>query len=110
MLPLTSAPNAFAARILAARLGAEGIVWQLRGNVDGPYPLGSVEVLVDGADLPNARLLLLADEIDAVDDHANDGADPTDPIDWRTPLALWAVLLGLIALSVANLARLLLLV
>jgi hypothetical protein len=46
MVPLTTAATPFAARVLAAHLGAEGIVWELRGSVDGPYPLGPVEVLV----------------------------------------------------------------
>ena len=55
MVPLTTAANPFAARVLAAHLGAEGIVWELRGNVDGPYPLGPVEVLVSEDDLAVAR-------------------------------------------------------
>ena len=55
MVPLTTAASPFAARVLAAHLGAEGIVWELRGNVDGPYPLGPVEVLVAEGDLAVAR-------------------------------------------------------
>jgi len=55
MVPLTTAANPFAARVLAAHLGAEGIVWELRGNVDGPYPVGPVEVLVAADDLAVAR-------------------------------------------------------
>jgi hypothetical protein len=51
-----------AARILAAHLGAEGIVWQLRGEVDGPYPVGPVEVLVPADDLEVARALVAAAE------------------------------------------------
>ncbi len=51
MVSLTTVANPVAARILAAHLGAEGIVWELRGNVDGPYPLGPVEVLVAADDL-----------------------------------------------------------
>jgi len=55
MVPLTTAASPFAARVLAAHLGAEGIVWELRGSVDGPYPLGPVEVLVAEGDLAVAR-------------------------------------------------------
>ena len=55
MVPLTTAGNAFEARVLAAHLGAEGIVWELRGNVEGPYPIGPVVVLVAEADLAVAR-------------------------------------------------------
>ncbi|HZA75619.1 MAG TPA: DUF2007 domain-containing protein [Acidimicrobiales bacterium] len=62
MVPLTTAANPMAARILAAHLGAEGIVWQLRGDVDGPYPVGPVEVLVPAADLEVARIIVGLDE------------------------------------------------
>jgi hypothetical protein len=62
MVPLTTAPNAMAARILAAHLGSEGIVWQLRGDVDGPYPVGPVEILVPEDDLALARVIVGVDE------------------------------------------------
>jgi Putative prokaryotic signal transducing protein len=55
MVTLTTAASPFAARVLAAHLGAEGIVWELRGSVDGPYPVGPVEVLVAEGDLAMAR-------------------------------------------------------
>lgn len=71
MVPLTTAANPLAARILAAHLGAEGIVWQLRGNVDGPYPVGPVEVLVPADDLEVARAVVASADTDAgtVGDH-----------------------------------------
>jgi hypothetical protein len=63
MVLLTIAANPLAARILAAHLGAEGIVWQLRGNVDGPYPVGPVEILVSAEDLEEARVVVgIADD------------------------------------------------
>ena len=62
MVLLTTAANPLAARILAAHLGAEGIVWQLRGNVDGPYPVGPVEILVSADDLEEARLVVGVDD------------------------------------------------
>jgi hypothetical protein len=72
MVSLTTVANPVAARILAAHLGSEGIVWELRGNVDGPYPLGPVEVLVAADDLAVARQLVVEQEI-AADDGPDDG-------------------------------------
>jgi Putative prokaryotic signal transducing protein len=71
MVSLTTVANPVAARILAAHLGAEGIVWELRGNVDGPYPLGPVEVLVAADDLDMARQVVVEQEI-AEDEAADD--------------------------------------
>jgi hypothetical protein len=69
--------NAFHARVIAARLGSDGIVTQLRGGVDSPYPMGDVEVLVSEADLDEAAALLLAAEVESVfDDDEDDGHVP----------------------------------
>ena len=68
MVPLASG-NQFEAQVLAARLGAEGFVWQMRGACS-VYPFGTVDVLVDADDLERARELLLVDEIEAVFDPA----------------------------------------
>ncbi|MFN0088763.1 MAG: hypothetical protein ACKVWR_00615 [Acidimicrobiales bacterium] len=57
--------SCFEAKVLAARLGAEGIVWQLRGNVDSVYPLGGVDVLVAAGDADRAQEMLLVDEVEA---------------------------------------------
>ena len=48
--------NSFHARVIAARLGADGIVTQLRGSVDGPYPIGDVSVWVTEEDAESARV------------------------------------------------------
>jgi hypothetical protein len=64
MVPVLTAGSSFEAKIVAARLGSEGIMWQLRGNVDGPYPGGMVEVLVARDDYDLARELLLVDEVE----------------------------------------------
>ena len=53
----------FEARVMAARLGAEGIVWALRGGLDGPYPFGEVEILVESSSWELASELLLADAV-----------------------------------------------
>lgn len=58
MVRLTTCADGFEARLLAARLGADGVVWSLRGGHDGPIPIGTVDVLVDADDLQLARNLL----------------------------------------------------
>jgi hypothetical protein len=58
MVPVTIAANAVEARILAARLGAAGMLWDLRDNVGAPYQVGPVEVLVEEDKLEAARELL----------------------------------------------------
>jgi hypothetical protein len=67
MVHLVNAQGTFHARVIAARLGAEGIVTELRGAVDTPWPvMGEVQVLVDRDDLDTASALLLADQVEAV--------------------------------------------
>ena len=105
MALLTTAPGPFAARVLAARLGSEGILWELRGNLDGPYPIGAVQVLVRAADLRDARELLLADEIDAIGT-GDDDDEPTDEVR-AAPPALWFVLLAILAVPVLSFGRIL---
>ncbi len=56
MVPMASLPP-FQARVLAARLGAEGILWQLRGE-SSVYPFAMVDVLVEVDEVERARELL----------------------------------------------------
>ena len=73
MVHLVSVDTPFEARVLAARLGAEGIVWEVRGASD-VYPVGQAHVYVDDVDLDAARELLLSDAVEAVfDDGPEDG-------------------------------------
>jgi len=65
LVPVVRVSNGFHARVIAARLGSEGIVTQLRGGHDSPYPMGEVEVLVDEAELDEAVILLLADDVES---------------------------------------------
>ena len=65
MVHVRTVPTAFHARVIAARLGAEGIPTDLRGNVGGPYPFGEVSVWVGEADVEEASELLLADEVES---------------------------------------------
>ena len=69
MVPLTTVGSSFEARVLMARLGADGILTQSRGGGDGTYPLpGPVQVLVIVDQADEARELLMADQIEAVFD------------------------------------------
>ncbi len=69
MVRLLSVGHGFHARVIAARLGSDGILTELRGAIDGPYPgMGEVLVYVSEDDLPVARELLLADEVESVFD------------------------------------------
>lgn len=68
MVRLATVAHPFHARVIAARVGCEGIVTELRGSVDGPYPMGDVHVYVPELDLPVAQELLLADEVESAFD------------------------------------------
>ena len=94
MVPVLRVGDVFHARVVAARLGSEGIVTQLRGGIDNPYPTGDVEVLVSEEDLPAARELLLADEVES----SFEDEPPSVPLGRRR--LVWAVVLALIVLLV----------
>ena len=69
MAPLTSVSGSFPARVVEARLRSEGIDVELRGAIDGPYVLtmgemARVDVYVPADQLDDAKLVLLADEVD----------------------------------------------
>jgi len=69
MVPLVVTSSAFEAQVLCARLGADGILTQMRGAAQGPCPLpGLVTVLVKADQAENARQLLLVDQVEAVFD------------------------------------------
>ncbi len=73
MVHLVSVHDAFHARVISARLGSDGILTQLRGAVDGPYPtMGEVRIYVRDGDLEVARQLLLADEVESAFEEAAD--------------------------------------
>ena len=68
LVHLRTVNNSFHARVIAARLGADGIPTQLKGSLDGPYPFGTVSVWVAPEDVESAAELLLADEVEAAFD------------------------------------------
>jgi len=78
MVHLRTVPDAWHAKVLAARLGCEGIVTQLRGNVSGPYPFGAVSVLVEEDQAELAADLLLADEVESAFSGAGQSGRPFD--------------------------------
>jgi hypothetical protein len=106
MVRLTTVASAFEAKVLAARLGSEGVVCELRGGVDGPYPFGLVHVYVEEPMLDEARFLLVdveplpVDEADELLARALPMRNPATSLWW-----LVAVLLALLALAGASMAR-----
>jgi len=99
MVRLATVASSFHARVIAARLGVEGMTIELRGNVDGIYPIGDVHVFVDADDLPAAQELLLVDEVESVFDLADDAADPA------TPHELWIILGALVVMAAVLFVR-----
>jgi hypothetical protein len=78
---LTTVHGTFSAHVLAARLHSEGIDVELRGAIDSPYGLtvgdmARVDLYVPEDQMDDARLVLLASEIDDAMDlpepHARD--------------------------------------
>ncbi|HEX2193003.1 MAG TPA: hypothetical protein VHH09_07390 [Acidimicrobiales bacterium] len=93
MVRLVTVNSTFHARVIAARVGAEGIVTELRGNLDGPYPMGDVHVYVPEDELPIASELLMADEVESAFDENEDLAEGGPPVE------LWLVLGSILALA-----------
>jgi hypothetical protein len=99
MVRLATVGTSFHARVIAARLGSEGIVTDLRGNVDGLYPVGDVHVYVDQEDLAEAREILMVDDIESAFD------EPDELADAGAPPALWLVLGAILGIAVMLFAR-----
>ncbi len=95
LVPLVTMNDVFGARVLVARLGADGILCQLRGGMDGPYPLGPVVVLVEADRLDEAAVLL---------EHTDDSGPPAREVP-STPVPSWAVLALPIAIGAVLLVR-----
>jgi hypothetical protein len=96
MVRLATVRSTFHARVIAARLGAEGIVVQLRGNVDGVYPVGDTHVFVEADAVDTAREVLLVDEVESAFDGPLD--EPVrPPLRWPR----WVALAAIAAIAVA---------
>jgi hypothetical protein len=99
MVRLTTCGDGFEARVLAARLGSEGIVWSLRGAHDGPLALGTVDVLVDADDLALARDLLAVDGLELAPLDAEPEPETTSRDLWFAALIFLFVILFAVARS-----------
>src|ERR687893_482557 len=93
MVRLVTVSSTFHARVIAARVGAEGIVTELRGNLDGPYPMGDVHIYVPEDELPIASELLMADEVESAFDESEDLTEGAPPVE------LWLFLGSILALA-----------
>jgi hypothetical protein len=112
MTRLTSVYGSFRARVMAARLEDEGFDVELRGALDSPYALtigdfARVDVYVPDDQVEDACIVLLATEVDEVDDVLDDdrpppGYGPRHRARW---IAAFAILLILIAGPVATVVR-----
>jgi hypothetical protein len=98
----------FEAKVVTARLGADGILWELRGIVDSMYPLGGIDVLVPLDELEAARNCLVGLEAGA-DNAPTDPDRAPEPVTGATrpvadPGRRWWVTAALIAGAVAFVA------
>jgi hypothetical protein len=101
MVRLVTVGSTFHARVIAARLGAEGVLCDLRGNVDGPYPMGDVPVYVPEDEVDAASELLLADEVES----AFDGGSGAGVGDGGRVWELWVVIAAIVLAASLSLAR-----
>jgi hypothetical protein len=99
MVRLTTVGTSFHARVIAARLGTEGIVTDLRGNVDGFYPVGDIHVYVDREDLAEAQEILMVDDVESAFD------EPDELRDLGAPKELWLVLGAILAIAAVVFSR-----
>jgi hypothetical protein len=92
MTRLTSVYGSFRARVVAARLQDEGFDVELRGSIDNPYALtvgemARVDLYVPNDQVDDASLVLLATEVDEVDDVFDDDRPPEGAA--RRPMTRW---------------------
>jgi putative signal transducing protein len=99
---LTTVHGTFSAHVLAARLHSEGIDVELRGAVDSPYGLtvgdmARVDLYVPEDQVDDARLVLLASEID----DAMDLPDEREPDRRAVPAWVWVMAVIVLVVAVA---------
>ncbi len=102
MVPLMTASSSFEAKVIAARLGSEGILFEVRGSLDSVYPLGNVTILVPADELDTAREVLMVDDVeDAFADMDFPQHDEAAIRSWTSgPVWRLAAVAGLVALVV----------
>jgi hypothetical protein len=104
MQPLTWVSGSFSAHLLAARLRSEGIDVELRGAVNASYGLtmgamARIDLYVPEDQLDDARLVMLASEVDAAMAAPQEWAGADQPPTRRWPL--WVALGLLLMVGVA---------
>jgi putative signal transducing protein len=101
---LTTVHGTFSAHVLAARLHSEGIDVELRGAVGSPYGLtvgdmARVDLYVPEDQVDDARLVLLAAEIDEAMDLP--GEDDDTPPRRAVPSWVWVAAVIVLVVAVA---------
>ena len=109
MVHVATASGPFHARVIAARLGAAGILCEVRGGLDGPYPLaGPVDVLAPDGEAEEARALLAADAAEAalarqVDSAFGDEGEATGALPAHAvPPGAYVMLFCLLAITIVG--------
>jgi len=111
MSRLTSLQGTFRAHVVAARLLDEGFDVELRGALGGPYgltvgDLAQIDVYVPGDQIEEASIVLLATEVDEVDEQFdNDRPPPVSRIHPSGRIIAALILFVLIAGPVAQILR-----
>jgi hypothetical protein len=112
LAPVAQDLTDFEAKVVTARLGADGIIWQLRGVMDGMYPLGGIDVLVPVDELEEARASLRGEAGIRTDAHVQAPAAEAglDEPDWAPPPAgrgrrRWVTLVVVAGLAVFSATR-----
>ena len=103
MTRLTSVYGLFRARVMAARLEADGFDVELRGAVNSPYALTVGEMA--RVDLYEASLALLVTEVDEADEILDDDRPPIRDRAVPRTWAIAAVMFVLIAAPIALVLR-----
>ena len=102
MVHLATLNSSFEAQVVAARLGAEGVVWQLQGPIGGPLPLSEVSVLVDEGDLVRAREILLVADLGRSGDQFDLDPVADRPVVRRRRGVALAMVAGVVVLAVTR--------
>lgn len=103
MVRVATVTDPFEAKLLAARLGSEGFLWEIRGDIDGVYPIGPFDVLVEEPSVADVRDLL-ADRSDP----DPDDFEQTEPVGpsrgWLLTAVIFAIAIGFLIMRTLALA------
>jgi hypothetical protein len=97
----------FEAKVAVAKLGAEGIVCELRGGISSAYPFGPVHVYVELTRADEAREILTIGDGEDVD-FDFDGTATAERMAHRRARTRWVAVLGLLVVVAFGFARLVL--